>query len=95
MKPRKSKDIKNVLMGKGFLLNPEKHHHQFFYLYINGKKQHIHTYFSHGIKEYGDSLMSQLKKQLKFKDVKKAEDFFDCPLSFEDYVKMLRDEGEL
>ncbi len=95
MKTRKSKDIKNVLQQKGFLLHPEKQHHQFFYLYVDGKKQHIHTYISHGIREYGNSLMSQMKKQLKFRDVNKAEDFFDCPLSYEDYIKMLQDEGEL
>jgi len=95
MKPRKSKDLKSVLQQKGFILNPDKHDHQFYVLYVGGKKQHISTFLSHGIKEYGDSLMSKMKKQLKFRDTQKAEDFFDCPLSKEGYIEMLQEDGEL
>jgi len=39
MKPRKTKDIQKVLEKKGFVLEPEKDHHQFYYLVIDGKKQ--------------------------------------------------------
>ncbi len=89
MKPRKSKDIQSVLLKKGFVLNPEKDHHQFYYLIIDGKKQNIKTYFSHGKKEVDKFLMQQIKKQLKFSDNKLAEDFFDCPMSAQQYVEML------
>lgn len=95
MKPRKSRDIQRVLEKKGFILEPEKDHHQFYYLIIDGKKQAIKTYFSHGKKEYDKFLMNQIKKQLKFKDTAKAEDFFDCPMSKEQYVQMLEENGEI
>lgn len=95
MKPRKTKEIQKVLEKKGFVLEPEKDHHQFYYLLIDGKKQAIKTYFSHGKKEYDKFLMGQIKKQLKFKETEKAEDFFDCPLTKEQYIEMLIELGEI
>ncbi len=95
MKPRKTKDIQKVLEKKGFMLEPAKDHHQFYYLVIDGKKQAIKTYFSHSKKEYDKSLMNQIKKQLKFKETEKAEDFFDCPMSEQQYVEMLFALGEI
>jgi hypothetical protein len=52
MKTRKAKDIKSVLQRKGFVLEPLKAHHNFYYLNIDGKKHDIYTYLSHGLKEY-------------------------------------------
>ena len=95
MRPRKTKEIQKVLEKKGFVLEPEKDHHQFYCLLIDGKKQAINTYFSHSKKEYDKFLMSQIKKQLKFKETEKAEDFFDCPLTKEQYVEMLVELGEI
>jgi len=95
MKVRKSKDLKSVLEKKGFVLNPARQDHQMFILHINGQKQHIYTYLSHGIKEYGNTLMGKVRHQLKFTTVGEAEDFFDCPMSKDDYIKMLHKNGEL
>jgi predicted RNA binding protein YcfA (HicA-like mRNA interferase family) len=95
MKPRKSKDIQSVLEKKGFVLEPRKEHHQFYYLETDGKKQRIYTYLSHGAKEYDARLMNMIKKQLKFRDNKLAEDFFDCPMSGKQYVEMLKGGGDL
>lgn len=95
MKPRKTKDIQKVLEKKGFILEPAKDHHQFYYLVIDGKKQAIKTYFSHSKKEYDKSLMNQIKKQLKFRETEKAEDFFDCPMSEKQYIEMLVELGEI
>jgi hypothetical protein len=89
MKPRKSKDIQRVLLKKGFILEPNKDHHQFYYLEIDGVKQNVKTYFSHGKPEYDKFLMGQIKKQLKFIDNKSAEDFFDCPMTSDQYRSML------
>lgn len=95
MKPRKNKDIQKVLLKKGFILEPAKDHHQFYYLVIDGKKQAIKTYFSHSKKEYDKFLMNQIKKQLKFRETEKAEDFFDCPMSGQQYIEMLVELGEI
>lgn len=95
MKTRKPKDIQRVLQLKGFELNPDKGHHQYYFLVVGGKKTAIKTYFSHDGKDYDDYLMQQVKKQLKFQETKKAEDFFDCPMSAEQYVEMLKELGHL
>ena len=89
MKPRKTKDIQKVLLKKGFKIYPQKDHHEFYYLTINEIKYPVYTYFSHGMKEYSKGLMGEIKKQLKFKSSDKAEDFFDCPMSGEQYIEML------
>jgi predicted RNA-binding protein len=90
MKPRKTKDLYNTLLKKGFSANPEKDHHKYLVLVIDGKKQNINTFFSHGTSEYGSGLMSKIKRQLRFEDTKLAEDFFDCPMSKEEYILMLK-----
>ena len=45
MKIRKTKDLQRVLQAKGFVLYPEKAHHQFYYLVVDGKKTAVKTYF--------------------------------------------------
>jgi len=39
--------------------------------------------------------MNQIKKQLKFRETEKAEDFFDCPMSKDQYIEMLIELGEI
>jgi hypothetical protein len=95
MKPRNTIDIQRVLQKKGFILEPQKDHHQFYYLVVDGKKQAIKTYFSHSKREYDQSLMNKIKLQLKFRETKKAEDFFDCPMTKDQYVEMLIEFGEI
>lgn len=95
MKVRKAKDLQKVLTKKGFVNYPEKDHHKFYYLEIDGIKQNIYTYFSHGLNEYVSSLMTKIKKQLKFEETNKAEDFFDCPMSKEQYIEMLTRSGNI
>lgn len=95
MKVRKTKELAKALKKKGFVLDPEKDHHQFYYLTINGIKYPIYTYLSHGISEYGNSLMSEIKKQLKFRKNRELEDFFDCPMSKAQYIKLLADAKEI
>ena len=95
MKIRKTKEIKRVLSQKGFVLNPSKDHHEYYSLWIDGKKQNIYTYLSHSKDEYEKHLMGRFKQQLKFTETDQAEDFFDCPMSGEDYVKLLKENGNI
>lgn len=90
MRPRKASEIIGCLTKKGFEPSKAKKHHQYFYLVLDGKKHNIFTYFSHSLKEYDKNLMGEVKKQLKFRETDKAEDFFDCPMSGKDYVEMLK-----
>ena len=95
MKVRKSLDIQRTLIMKGFILDTEKKHHKFYSLHANGKKQAIYTYFSHKKKDYGQELMSEVRKQLKFRTSEEAELFFDCPMTKEDYIRMLIEQEEI
>jgi predicted RNA binding protein YcfA (HicA-like mRNA interferase family) len=95
MRPRKPIEIVQCLAKKGFELSKTKAHHQFYYLILDGKKHSIYTYVSHGKKEYDKKLMGEVKKQLKFRETDKAEDFFDCPMSGKDYVEMLKEFKEI
>lgn len=62
MSTYKTKDIGNALNKKGF--KSHQSHHTFYVFYYNGKKTNIKTFISHGKKEYGDALISAMKKQL-------------------------------
>ena len=55
----------------------------------------IFTFFSHSKKEYDKNLMGEIKKQLKFRETQKAEDFFDCTLDGAQYVKMLQENKDI
>lgn len=93
MKTRKSKDLEKTLVAKGFELNPAKHSHRFFSLIIDGKRSPIFTFVSHGSKTYGKELMSEIKKQMKFTSPQQLDQYFDCSMSGNDYINMLKEQG--
>ena len=39
--------------------------------------------------------MGQIKKQLKFPTSNQAEKYFDCPMSGDEYVELMRELGEI
>lgn len=93
---RQVKDIISVLKKKGFELNPEKDHHQYYFLFDkDGKKTHIYTYISNGESECNNFILGQIKKQLKFKERDNFEKFLNCPMSYEMYLRMLTEDEEL
>ncbi len=87
MKPRKTTDIISVLKRKGFQQTAS--HHRYLHLFVEDATTEIYTFVSHGIEEYGNDLLSKMKKQLGFSDNKEFEKFLDCPMTFEEYVSML------
>jgi len=95
MKVRKVKYLEKILKKKGFVLDPEIEHHRFYYLHIEGKKYPIYTYLSHSVDEYGKDLMGDIKKQLKFDSSAKLDKFFDCPMTKEMYIELLRDQNKI
>jgi hypothetical protein len=88
----KTRKIASALTKKGFV-EQERRKHTFYILYIDGKKTQIRTKLSHGGKEYGDNLLSFIRKQLKFDNKEELEDFIECPKSLEEYVRMLKDKS--
>ncbi len=90
MKLRKTKEMARVLAQKGF---EEYHtHHKKFVLYVNGTPTKIHTYLSHGVKEYSKSLMSAIRQQMNLSSAE-VDEFFDCTMSKDDYAMLMRQRG--
>ena len=88
MKPRKSKEMATTLRQKGFQ-QIEGHHHLFI-LHVNGIPTSVRTFLSHGAKEYGDNLLAKIKLQMHLQTAQNLDNFFDCPMSAEDYLEILR-----
>lgn len=89
MSTKKTKDIKVALIQKGF--SQENRDHSFFFLYVNGLKTSIRTKISYGMKEYGDNLLAIVARQLHL-SYKELNDLIDCPLSYENYISILKEK---
>jgi hypothetical protein len=87
MATRKAREIKEGLTKKGFIAYQRDHTYLFFS--VEGRKSCIHTKISHGNKEYGDNLLSLVARGLHI-STKQLDDLLDCPLSYEDYLAILR-----
>ena len=85
--------IESNLPSKGFV--EENTHHRYFYHEYKGRRTGIITYTSHGgqYKTYGDSLLKQMKRQLRLDTVKQIADLFQCPLTKDGYNQILKIKG--
>ncbi len=92
MKSCKTRDIAAVLLKKGF--KERASHHKIFYLCFEGKITGVHTFLSHGVKEYNVDLLAKMRTQLHLSG-KELDDLIRCPLSGEDYAKLLFERGVL
>jgi len=90
--PRDARDVASSLASKGFRERPG--HHRFFHLHVAGKKTRIWTKTSHGCREIHDGLLSAMARQLRLAK-REFHDLLECPLSAEEYVRKLRDRGEV
>jgi hypothetical protein len=87
---RKTKEIEVGLLRKGFR-KFNKRHKQFIF-YVGENRTNISTLISHGIDEYGDSLLSKMAKQLNL-ERRKFNDLLDCPMSEEEYFNLMIEKG--
>ena len=92
MKPRKTKDLDSQLKKKGFI--PEKRDHTFYFLHYKNKKTSVYTKLSHNINEYGNSLLSQMARQLSLTN-SEFENFIECPLTYNDLIEKLKEKNIL
>ena len=67
-------------------------HHKIFYLYNKGKVTGVHTFLSYGVREYNADLLAKMRNQLHLSG-KELEDLIRCPLSGEEYLKLLEERG--
>ena len=89
----KTRKIALSLQNKGF--EAEETHHTYFWFYHNDQRTHIKTKISHGSNEYGDNLLSAMQKQLKLNSKKELLDLINCPMSQEDYIRLLTNKNEI
>jgi hypothetical protein len=92
LKSCKTRDIAAALLKKGFV--ERSSHHKIFFLCIEGKISGVHTFLSHGVKEYNTDLLAKMRTQLHLSG-KELEDLIQCPLSGEDYVNLLVERGRV
>lgn len=85
---RSNKVIAKSLSKKGFQAQDGAKHCLYF-LVVDGKKTAIKTLLSRGGKDYSDSLLGQMAKQLRVTK-KELIGLIDCHISGDDYVERLR-----
>jgi len=90
--PKPAKTVGTSLTQKGF--RSHNRSHVYYYLYVDGVKTDVRTMISHGEKEIDDNLLSLMARRLKLTK-KLFADLIDCPLSYEQYVKLLREGGHV
>lgn len=88
--PKPAKDVATGLVNKGFRLR--QNDHAFYHLYVDGKKTIISTKISHGEKEIGDKLLGLMARQVRLPR-SLFDDLVECPLTFDQYVALLRKSG--
>ncbi|MDG6222328.1 MAG: hypothetical protein QCH99_03600 [Candidatus Bathyarchaeota archaeon] len=84
------RDVINGLCRKGF--QPSNSHHKYLIFYFNGKKTVVFTKVSHGGNQIGDDLIDKMSIQVKL-EKNQFVDLVNCPLSYEQYVNELRQQG--
>lgn len=90
MKTCKARDIEAALKKKGFAQKDT--HHRMFYLCVNGRITGVHTFMSHGQKDYSADLLAKMKNQLHLSG-REFTDLIQCPLTGEQYLRLLVERG--
>lgn len=87
------RDVESSLPKKGF--ERDDSHHIYFKHRYQGKYTGAYTYVSHGMKSIGDSIIKQMKNQLRLDSSRQVLDLVNCPISSDDYNQILRTKGQL
>lgn len=93
MASRKGSQIARALLRKGFRYANSDHRR--LVLYVEDSETDIRTKVSHGNQDYGDDLLTKVRKQLHLTTKADLLRLVDCPMSGEDYLEALRGQGDL
>jgi hypothetical protein len=88
----KTGSIDKALRGKGFKMSST--HHDMYWFYVGEKKTSVRTRLSHGVSEYGDSLLGQMARQLHLTRADLG-DLIECPLTEDAYRQKLISGGHV
>ncbi len=89
----KTRKISSSLQSKGF--ESIESDHTYYWFFLEGIRTHIKTKISHGKNEYGDRLLSAMRKQLKLDSALELKDLINCPMSQERYIELLKERDEI
>ena len=92
----KWREVRNALSNKGFAKLPQTSH-EMYRLMVNGKATSIRTMIPFSEKKELNSsspLFNRFQQQLHLQN-KKLVDLFNCPLSQEEYIEILKSQGNL
>lgn len=84
--------IRTALLAKGFVSRHTDH--EWFFLKVAGRSQAIRTKLSHGRSKIDDSLLRLMARQLHLTRDEFIE-LISCTLSAEDYVRLLKERGQI
>lgn len=65
--------------------------HYYGWLVVNGKKI-LRVHYSHGKGDISEKIKNKIRGQLKLSQ-KNFKELLDCPLTYEDYIKLLKRKG--
>jgi hypothetical protein len=85
------KEMKKALGNKGF--HARQGDHTFFFLTVDGKTTRVFTKFSHDGRDYSGRLLSLVRNQLGRLSHEEFERLIECPLKYEEYVRLLRERN--
>lgn len=86
----KARKVKQSLAKKGF--EEESSDHYYFVLCENGKKTRVYTKTSRNNQDIDDPLISLMSQQLHLTK-RQFMDLINCPLSKEEYIKILKNKN--
>ena len=91
--PRLKREVESALLKKGFKQREGDHHH-FIYFGLDGNKTPVVTKTSHtqSMRDIPDALLSLMAKQCKLSK-REFLNLVDCPLSRDEYHKLLDSQG--
>ena len=88
-----AKELVAGLLRKGF--RRDDTHHRYLWLFDGDRKTSVRVPVSHGIRDYGDVLLSRVKKQLGLAKQQQLIDLVRCPMTHEDYISHLLETGRI
>ena len=90
---KSKKDVKKVLLKKGFTLVGGDH--EYFFVYRNGQKTAVNTKISRGSgRDISSGLLKQMMKQIRL-EREDFERYLNCTMSKDEYIQYLLDNKHI
>ena len=91
MKPFPAREVDAALLRKGFV--KRQGDHAYYHFKYRGCDVGVSTKISHGEKEIGPGLIKRMRAQMRLETNADFGRFVDCPLTFGEYVELLKRLG--